>query len=193
MGLYEVQTLKSYLRVDHDEEDALIEEMAKMSIGKIESYLRRPIEVREMQFVDDACAGPNTIVGSLLINVTPVHALVSVTHDDGETLNVADLRVHKMNGTVKNVNGLPFRAGPWNIVARVGLTTYPHYQIQIEPALRQAVMDLVADAFHRRNPDASDEREGGGLWVTYDIRNGAGFPTRVVTTLAPYRLHSLHV
>lgn len=184
MALPTLNDVKRYLRKQTTNEDTLITALLASAIGRVETYLRRPIEAVSQTFVDEAEGAPC----SLILPVTPVSALTSVTDADGTTLTIADLRFSIETGLVKYKDGSAFVNGPYTIVATVGLSARVGYASRIEPVISQAIFDTVADLYQHRNPNATNEMAGGGVAVTYSTGNAEGVPHRVAAMLAPFRM-----
>jgi uncharacterized phiE125 gp8 family phage protein len=186
--LYTVPDLKAHLRVQHTADDVLLSALAQSAVSLVESYIHRPILPRVMTFTDDATPSGGGRVARLLCPVWPVGDLVSVVHDDGDTLDVARLIVNPLSGAIRAADGAFFRHGPYTITATVGLGTHPDFAAAALPALQQAIRDVVADLYLRRNPGASQENEGGGVTVSYAPGDAQGIPLRTAAILRPWRL-----
>jgi uncharacterized phiE125 gp8 family phage protein len=188
MTLYTLADLKAYLRIEHNAEDTLLTGLALSAVSMIESYLHRPIRSAQRTFVDMAQPVGGGRVGALLVPVYPLGTLLSVLHDDGESLDVDTLGIAPVSGRIRKLDGTPFRAGPWTITATVGLEHADEYDTRILPVIRHAVRDVVADLYQRRNPAASAEAEGGGVSVAYGTPDAQGIPLRTAALLRPWRL-----
>lgn len=187
MSLYTVADLKAYLRVEHGADDALLSALALSAVGMIESYLQRPILSASRTVVDVAQPANGGQVGALLVPTWPIGAVWSVVHDDGEVLDVSTLAIGA-NGMIRRTDGTVFRRGPWSITVTVGLEHDPYYAERVEPVLQQAVRDVVADLYLRRNPAATAENEGGGVSQSYGAVDAQGIPLRTAAMLRPWRL-----
>jgi hypothetical protein len=188
MALPDLNAVKRYLRKQTTNEDTLLAALLASAIGRVETYLRRPIEAESRTFVDEASGECGLSVACLMIPVTPVGTLTSVTDADGTALTLGDLRVSSNTGIVKHRDGELFANGPYTIVANVGLSLRPGYATRIEPVITQAILDTVADLYQARNPRAAAENAGGGVSVAYTQGNAEGVPMRVAAMLAPFRM-----
>lgn len=188
MALPDVAAVKRYLRKQTTNEDPLLAALLASAIGRVETYLRRPIAAEERTFVDEAKGECGFSVTSLMIPITPVGSLASVVDADENAVPVNTLRVHSHTGMIKHIDNDVFANGPYTIVATVGLALRPGYATRIEPVISQAILDTVADLYQARNPRAAAENAGGGVSVAYTQGNAEGVPMRVAAMLAPFRM-----
>ena len=196
--LASIVDVKAYLRIQTDAEDVLLSNLLTSAIGLIESWLGRPIEVEERIFTDEAMDGFGARgVRTLHIPVTPVDDIIALENEAGELIDTTLLRFNPTTGAVRFADGSPFLDGPYTITAEVGLEARSDYSTRVVPALNQAILDVVADLYQRRNPAASREAEGGGISVDYTpTKRGVGadnaredlLPERTAAILAPYRM-----
>jgi hypothetical protein len=188
---------KRYLRLQTDEENVLLQSLINSSIAAVEAWIGRPVEARSMTFVDSGMDLFDRPVAKLRVPVTPIAALTSVVDDDGTALDLTRLRTDVTTGLVSYKDKSMFMNGPYTITATVGLSASPQYQFGASAAIQQAVVDVVADLYQRRNPAASREAEGGGIAVDYNpVQRGVGadnaredlLPERTAAILAPFRI-----
>jgi uncharacterized phiE125 gp8 family phage protein len=188
MALLALAQVKLYLRKQTTAEDTLLAALLASAIGIVEAHLRRPIIATEREFVDEATDTFGGCVRALLVPVTPVGSICSIADADGEELDTELLRVGKETGLVKYLDGSSFTNGPYTITANVGLSHREGYATRIEPAINQAILDVVADLYQRRSPAASQETAGGGVSTAFTQGNHGGVPDRVAAMLAPFRM-----
>lgn len=184
MALPTLNDVKRYLRKQTTNEDTLITALLASATGRVETYLRRPIEAEVRAYVDEAENGPC----SLIVPVTPVGDVTTITDADDTALDLDLLRVGRETGLIKYKDGDRFENGPYTITVEVGLSLRDGYATRIEPVISQAILDTVADLYQARNPRASNEMAGGGVAVAYDQGNAEGVPHRVAAMLAPFRM-----
>lgn len=184
MALPTLAELKSYLRKQTTNEDTLLASLLASATGRVETYLRRPIDADEREYVDDADGAPC----SLIVPITPVGTVASIEDADGTALDLTLLRVGRETGLIKYKDGSHFENGPYTITVQVGLSLRDGYATRIEPVIRQAIFDTAADLYQARNPRASSEMAGGGVSVAYTQGNEEGVPHRVAAALAPFRM-----
>jgi len=191
------QRAKEYLRLQSGAEDLLLGGLVQSATALVEAWIGRPVEARSMTFVDSGVDAFDRPVAKLRVPVTPVAALTSVVDDDGTALDLTGLRTDATTGLVSYKDKSMFMNGPYTITATVGLSASPQYQFGASAAIQQAVVDIVADLYQRRNPAASREAEGGGIAVDYNpVQRGVGadnaredlLPERTAAILAPFRI-----
>jgi hypothetical protein len=192
-----VRDIKRYLRIQTDEENPLLLGLINSGIALVEAWIGRPIEARPMTFTDSGVDMFDRPLAKLRVPVTPVSSLLSVVDDDGGAVDLTRLRVDTVTGLVAYKDKSTFNNGPYTITASVGLSASPQYRFGASAAIQQAVVDIVADLYQRRNPAASREAEGGGIAVDYNpVQRGVGadnaredlLPERTAAMLAPFRL-----
>lgn len=188
MALATLAQCKAYLRKQTTAEDTLITALLASAIGRIEAYLRRPILTVSRAFEDEAESLNGLAVRSLVVPVTPCGTLASITDRDGTAVDVSTVRVGKETGLIRYTDGGCFDNGPYTITLQVGLALRSNYATIIEPAINQAIIDVVADLYQRRNPAAAQESAGGGVSVAYTQGDNGGLPDRIASTLKPFRM-----
>lgn len=187
MSLPDVAALKRYLKIENTAEDTLLAELLARSLATAQRRVGVPIVSVSRVFVDEAETGNFYSHGprSLLVPVTPFDVDTLVVVDaDGVTVDADDLRSDVGAGIIRYVDGSPFENGPYTITVDVGLDNEDDYDTLIEPIVSQAIVDLVADLYQRRNPAASSERNAGGDSVAY---TADGIPCRVADALDSIR------
>lgn len=198
MALASVDQLKARLRIQTDAMDDDLAALLASATAAIEVWLQRPIEVRETEMEVDTCT-PNARVSymtKVFLPHYPIDDLTGVVDGDGDDVDLNLLRVNARTGVVQMLDGSSFLNPPYTFTADVGLSALPEYQSLIEPVVNQAILDTASDLYHRRNPAAMSEREGGGIAVQYsDQIRGVGADNkredqlvpRVAALLAPWR------
>ena len=176
MTLVSVQECMDYCRVQTDEEEALFTRWRASAIGTIQSYLRRPIvaEERTFRLYEGTCH-----TGALILPVYPVSlgtensdgyteiAAPVITDADDEIIEEADYHLDERIGVFTAVTGVSFATFPYTVVCHVGLSAHHDYDTIIEPIINTAILDIVADKWAHRNPNATNESEGGGVSTSY--------------------------
>lgn len=196
MPLLDVSDLRAYLRIEHDADDALLARLLASAIGAVEAQLDRPLELEVQTFVLEA---PESITGGLApcgarrrptlrIPVTPVatEPAPAVVDADGLTYEPGTFRLNPTTGELMPTDGARLDRWPYTVTATVGLGARSDYARVVEPAIAQAVCDLVADWYQRRSPSAAAEGAGGGVYTQY-AQGQLGFSPRVREQLAPFR------
>lgn len=197
MALASVSDCKLYLRIQGSAEDTLLAGILASAIASCEAYLRRPIEAEERTFIIDR---PSTSAyrtdHQLFLPIYPVALAdseidaIGIVDGDGDTIvEDVDFRLDPRTGIILALSDGEafghFSTFPYVVTATVGLSADPSYADRIEPAINAAIIDLVADRWHRRSPAATNESTGGGVSSSYD---GSGLPNRVKEMLEPFRM-----
>jgi uncharacterized phiE125 gp8 family phage protein len=189
MALPTITELKALLRIQTTAEDTLLTALLARATALVEGHIGRPITAVSRTFVDEAeTQVAYGTVRRLVIPVTPVDtATVAITDADGTTLSsTTDYRIpDAWSGMVHARPGIVFATRPYTITATVGLSAATDYATRIEPAIAMAILDVAADAWHRRNPAAQAEGTGGGVYTQFAQ---VGLPPRVKDTLAPFTM-----
>jgi hypothetical protein len=197
--------LKNYLRVTWTTEDATLRALLASATGLITAWIDRPIvAVSQTYVVEDPRASstnvnvlssdPRTGTGTLRIPDAPVasNPAPTITDADGNVVDPSMYRINYQTGLVRAANGVGFSSGgafsryPYTIVATTGLATRADYATVVEPCLFQAILDVAADLYQRRNPAATDENDGAGGSVRYG-RAEEDLPIRATAVIAQFR------
>ena len=189
MALPTTAECKAYLRVEHTAEDALLDGLLASATAAVEAHVGRPLAAVARTFVDPAETQLlHRSVTQLLIPVTPVSTADGeapvVTDADGTVVDASTYRLDAETGQLIAHRGVSFDNGPYTIATKVGLSARSDYATRVEPVLRSAILDTVADLYQRRNPSAQAEGAGGGVYTQFAA--GAGLPARVIAMLTPF-------
>ncbi|MGQ3675619.1 head-tail connector protein [Xanthobacter sp. TB0139] len=162
---------KDFLRLDHDDEDVLVDALITTARSWVESQTGRALMVQSWRFVRDAWPLSHLIIAPL----GPVRRIISasVRRADGTVLELPEGALRPGEGALIHVDlaqvPQPVGKGGISISYEAGYGT----QVADIPAeLVQAVRLLVAH-FH-------EHREGAG--------DATRLPEAVLALLAPYRL-----
>lgn len=203
MALPTLTDVKNYLRIETTAEDTVVTAILGSANGLVNSLLDRPITaVSRTYIVEDrrsASLGLSRLsydppaATYLRIPDAPVDITQTITITDrwGTVLDASLYRVEAATGIVRSGNATSpyatgFSAFPYTIVATTGLATRADYSTVVEPAIFQAILDVAADLYQRRNPAATDENDGIGGNIRYG-RSEETIPSRALALLAPYR------
>lgn len=156
--------LKTYLRIEHAAEDALIALLLARATAMLQAFCDVPITAVSRTFLDRA---EGTLPPRALI--TPQRPIANVVVTDGNTVTVdaTTYRVDGPAGIIYGVHGTRFTLGPYTIVCQVGLSLRQDYAA-IEPMLSQMILDMAADLYQRRTPGASTETSAATS-ITWDV------------------------
>jgi hypothetical protein len=200
MALPALADLKNYLRVTWTTEDAALTAMLAAATGLIRAYLDRPIEAAASRtyVVEDPRASSLTVgvlsreprygLAGFRIPDSPIASSPApvITDADGNTVDASTYRINLSTGMIRSANGTAFNRFPYTIVATTGLATRADYGSVVEPAIGQAILDVAADLYQRRNPAATDEQDGAGGSTRYG-RAEEQIPVRALAFLAQFQ------
>lgn len=179
MALPTYVDLKSYLRIETTEEDALLTVLLTRATAMLETWIDVPIVARSRTVIDRA-EGLNP-ARSLIF---PGRPIASVTVVDGNGALVTDYTVDAASGLIYATNGYRFVEGPYQLTAFCGLSLRSDYAM-LEPLISGMIIDLAADLYQRRTPGASSET-GAGTSISWDASRET--VARVMKSLRALRL-----
>lgn len=182
MALVTSTDLKTYLRIEQNVENGLLDLLVARAVAMLELWMDTPITARSLTAIDRADA-LDTAATSLVFPARPI-ASVSVTDADGMTVDAANYWVDGAAGMVWGKDGYGFVRGPYTMTASVGLSLSQKYAAW-EPVLNQCILDLAADLYQRRTPGASSET-GAGTSISWDVSRET--VARVLKTLRVFKL-----
>lgn len=197
MSLPDRAAVKLRLRIENDVEDDDIDLMILSATATIEEYIGRPIYATDRTWVMESPSANWDGVTPVYRFFLPLFPVLNegsagpdlVTISDADDVAVTDFRVNTQVGLIVATGSTVFDNWPYTVTATVGLDLMDSFATRIEPKLSQAFLDLCADWYQRRNPNASMEAGGGGVVTQYAM---LGVPERVCRQLDPYRLAKAH-
>jgi hypothetical protein len=174
--------IKSYLRISTDVEDILIFGLNQTARAQVTQYLRVPLESEARTF-----RGRKPVPGDrgerferLEIPVVPCDTTATITDVEGATVDSDTYTIDGRKGQVNLVVNEVFDNGPYTVAVNVGWPYHPTYDTDVDPILRQSILDLASDLWSRRNPGAIYEQSGGQVSITY---TDAAIPSRTKALL----------
>lgn len=161
--------IKGYLRVSTDVEDTLFATLRMSAMALVTQYLRVPLEgeLRTFQGRYPRAGLRREAAEQLTIPVIPCSTAITVTDLDEAVVDNTTYAVDARRGHVNADRFIAFDNPPYTIDVSVGWIHDPNYDGAVEPILRQAILDIAADMYKRRNPGAVYEQSGGQVSVTY--------------------------
>jgi uncharacterized phiE125 gp8 family phage protein len=172
---------KGFLRIEHNDDDALI--MALMSASRIhiETETRRALITQSWRIVLDAWPAN----GRLSVRPAPLRALTAVrVYDFNGNAHVLDLQAFVLNFGASELAFMPWvLMQPTRIAGGIELDVslgYGDTALDVPEPLRQAMRLLIAHWYENR----------GLVAPGFRISN-ATLPATVAALLAPYRVFSL--
>lgn len=190
MALLTVSQIKDSLRIQTTAEDTVLDLWRTMALGQVEAELGRPITAAASTWRDEGVTHrAYGQVARLVVPVTPF-AVGTLAITDGESTALVAATDYRApltgwEGVIEAMPGISFPTGPYTLTATVGLSAAANYATVIEPMINAAILDLVSDRWHARNPRATSESAGGGVSTSYDVSSGV--PARVRQMLNPWR------
>ncbi|MCW5591051.1 MAG: phage gp6-like head-tail connector protein [Burkholderiales bacterium] len=176
MALPTRDDLKSYLKIEIDAENALLDALLVQGKAMVEVWIGAPITAVQRTYVDRAVAGRDGFVDgevatALIVPVRPIGSTpenpVVVTDGAGVVVPSTDYEVDTAAGMLWGKNGKRFPNGPYSITCLVGLSLWQKYA-QVEPVLSRAILDVAADLYQNRTPRAMSET-GAGVAIPWDV------------------------
>lgn len=169
MALPDLEELRSYLRLETEIEDELLEAALASAEARVSQYLKTPLDSDARTF--EGRYGRRGLrkepLEQLTIPVIPCDDTAVITDVDGDTVDDATYTINPRDGFVNLVQLEAFDNPPYTIVVNVGWSYHPAYDDEVEPILRQAILYIAADIYYRRNPGAVYQQSGGQVSITY--------------------------
>ena len=146
---------KAYLRVEHDDEDALIANLIEAARGYVEMATKRALIAQTWRFVYNAWP----LAGLLQLPVAPVRQLVAARiYDAANVPHAVDTTAFVVDVTAATLGFVPWPLpAPARKIAGVELDVEVGYGpagTDVPEPLRQTIRMLVAEAYEKRNLNA---------------------------------------
>lgn len=186
MSLPDLTAVKAYLRIENSVEDTTLTAFLASALAFVTEFTGRPVTAVDKTLSVEAPANWDgcAALTSFFLPLYPVSD-VTLTDADDVAVDTDDYRVIGATGKVIALNGTSFSNFPYAAAVTVGLSLMDDYATRVEPKLYQAMLDLCADWYQRRNPGALAEGAGGGVITQWQT---LGVPERICEQLKPYRL-----
>jgi len=149
----------------------------------VELWIDCPITAVSQTYVDRCETDADKPVLSLVFPRRPI-AAVSITDADGVTVPATDYWVSGATGMIYAEGGASFSNPRYTITASCGLSLSQHYTLW-EPVISQCILDLAADLYQKRTPNAASET-GAGTSITWDVSRDTA--ARVLKVLRALKL-----
>jgi hypothetical protein len=187
--------LKTYLRIEHDAEDALLDDLVVSATAHAESLINRPIQATEREY--SGLRGAYDEYGRTVLYLPEYPIAISgegvpvVVDDEADTVATSEYSVDSA-GRLTSLTGYSFSTHPYGVTVMVGLELDPDYPTKYEPHLRRLILGIASIDYHQRNPNASSDSSGGGVSVSYASHEDTeGLPPHlysIVKRLRPVRI-----
>ena len=184
MALPTVSNLKDYLRIETTAEDTLLQALLDRAKAQLEVWIDTPITAASVTAVDRADVISGQVATSLIFPQRPIASSITVVDSEGTTVAAAEYTVNTASGVIYANDGYSFPYGPYTITTNCGLSLRGDYA-RIEPILSQCIIDLAADLYQKRTPNASRE-SAAGTAIDWDVSRDTA--ARVLKVLRAFKL-----
>ncbi len=170
MALPSFDELKDYLKVETDEEDALIQGILDGANGWVTRYFGVPLDSDSRTFYNrwPRKGYRREPLEQITVPITPCDGSAVLTNP--RTLEVVPddtYTVDQRAGIINTVYGESFEDIAYTVEVSVGWDHDPDFFSVSEPVLRQAILWAGTDYYRRRNSGAEYEQSGGQVSITY--------------------------
>lgn len=183
MPLPTLADAKSLLRIEHADEDTLVQQLLARAKADIETFLGYDLTAVSRTYIDyTECDNygvqPHLSMPGPFKTAAPAPIVTDV---DGVTVDATTYYLDDRGLKIRAKAGYAFPARPYTIVATIGLSAHPDYASKYELVAATAILDLVAHRYLNRDPGMSSETdEGGG---TKSIGAPEPIPGRIINQL----------
>jgi hypothetical protein len=170
MPLPTLKNAKEYLRLTTTAEDSIVAQLLVRAQAIVETDIGVQLVAAADSLLDDTTRSQRAYSAPtrLQLDRYPIDPSgLVVTDTNGVVVDATTYRIDGRAGQIIGNVGMSFGSGPYTITGNVGLSAHPDYAARLEPLAGAAILDVVADLYQRRNPDASMESAGGGVSVQY--------------------------
>lgn len=184
MALPTVNDLKSYLRIESNAENTLLQALLDRAKAQLEIWTDVPITAVSTTAVDRADVINGQTCVSLIFPQRPINTTATIVDSEGTTLASNEYTINTASGVIYANSGYSFPYGPYTITTLCGLSLRGDYA-RIEPILSQCIIDLAADLYQKRTPNASSE-SAAGTSISWDVSRDTA--ARVLKVLRAFKL-----
>jgi hypothetical protein len=161
----------------------LLQALLDRAKAQMEIWIDTPITAATAVTVDNAFTISGVVATSLIANQRPI-ANVSIVDGNGNAVSTDEYRVNSASAMIYANEGYSFPYPPYTITATTGLSLRGDYA-RIEPILSQCIIDLAADLYQKRTPNASRE-SAAGTAIDWDVSRDTA--ARVLKVLRAFKL-----
>ena len=183
MALPTVTDLKSYLRIESNAENTLLTALLARATAQMELWMDCPITATSQSYIDTCSTDADRPVTSMVFPRRPIANAV-VVDVDGVTMPTTEYWVDGAKGMIYAEDGYSFSNPRYTITADCGLSLSQHYT-RWEPVVSQCILDLAADLYQKRTPNASSE-SAAGTAISWDVSRETA--ARVLKVLRAFKL-----
>jgi len=183
VALPTVTDLKSYLRIESNAENTLLTALLARAQAQVELWIDCPITAVAQTYIDRGDNDADHPVMSMVFPRRPI-ANVSIVDADGVTVSTDEYWVMESTGVIYSEPAYSFSNPRYTITADCGLSLSQHYALW-EPVISQCILDLAADLYQKRTPNAASET-AAATSITWDVSRDIA--ARVLKTLRALKL-----
>lgn len=184
MALPTVSDLKSYLRIESNAENSLLTALLARAQAQLEIWIDTPITAVSTTAVDRADTISGSVCTSLVFPQRPINTTATIVDSEGTTVTSTDYTINTSSGVIYANEGYSFPYGPYTITTTCGLSLRGDYA-RIEPILSQCILDLAADLYQKRTPNAGRESAADTM-IDWDVSRETA--ARVLKVLRAFKL-----
>lgn len=166
MALPTVSDLKNYLRIESNAENTLLAALLARAQAQMELWMDCPITAVSQTYVDRCETDADVPVTSIVFPRRPI-TVTSIVDVDGVTMPATEYWVDGASGMIYSETGYSFSNPRYTVTATCGLSLSQHYTLW-EPMLSQCILDLAADLYQKRTPNAASETSASTT-ITWDV------------------------
>lgn len=188
-----LQDAKAWLGIDFEDslDDYRLTQILTGVKAQVDAFCNTPLVQRQLtqKFLGGA--------DIWYLNACPVASIVSVTDPAGNSLTSSDYMLLEELGFLESRSGRFPTARTTDFLADRWTVTYTAGHFATEGAVAadaaNAILDLVADYFHKAGPDVQSQRMGVENTLAFIPNPNTTFilPPRVQIVLSPYRRRSV--
>lgn len=184
MALPTLSDLKSYLRIESNAEDTLLSALLERAQAQLEVWIDTPLTAVNQSAIDRADCISGQVATSLVYPRRPIGTTATIVDSEGTTLASDEYWIDSGSGVIYAEDGYSFPFGPYTMTTLCGLSLRGDYA-RIEPVLSQCILDLAADLYQKRTPNASSEG-AAGTSISWDVSRDTA--ARVLKVLRTFKL-----
>lgn len=184
MALPTVADLKAYLRIESNAENALLTALLARAQAQLEIWIDTPITAESQTAIDRADVITGDVCTSLIFPRRPIGTTAVITDSEGTVVPSDEYWIDTQAGLIYANDGYGFPYSPYSITTTCGLSLRADYA-RIQPVLSQCIIDLAADLYQKRTPNASSET-AAGTSISWDVSRETA--ARVLKVLRTFKL-----
>jgi len=166
VALPTVANLKDYLRIETNAENTLLEALLARATAQLELWIDCPITAVTQTYIDRCENDADIPVTPITFPRRPI-SVTSIADVDSVTVPATEYWVDGQAGIIYSNVGYSFSNPRYTVTALCGLSLSQHYT-SWEPMISQCILDLAADLYQKRTPNASSETSAATT-ISWDV------------------------